>query len=297
MRQVGDSLERQAAEKFQGFLVNQGTESILRDDEGDRVSVWVLDEDRIPAASEHYVRFIANPSDPAFAATTKVQATTSRPADRARVVDVRNEVFRQERFGTGNVTFTLIVISIALTLASKAPNAAQLIRSLYYSEFMSRQFPEIMSGQVWRLVTPIFLHAGLLHLVFNMMWLHQLGGAIERNEGSRYFLFMTLLTAIIVNTSQYLISGPLFLGMSGVVYMLFGYVWMMSKYKAGSSYALNQQTVVIMLVWLVVCLVGLIPNTANTQHVMGLITGVAWGFLRSGQISTIRRRRRFRSGR
>jgi GlpG protein len=84
------------------------------------------------------------------------------------------------------------------------------------------------------------------------------------------------------------------MGMSGVVYGLLGYIWMMSKYKAGTQYGLPQQTVGFMLIWLVICLIGLIPNVANTQHVVGLLLGVTWGFLRSGRLSELRRQAKFK---
>jgi GlpG protein len=196
----------------------------------------------------------------------------------------------------GQVTTTMIAISILLTLLSGSPRAMPLVRALYFSEYFGSSFPEIMHGQVWRLVTPIFLHGGILHLVFNMMWLYQLGGAIETLEGSRYFALMTLVFAAIVNTSQYLVSGPNFLGMSGVVYALLGYIWMMSRYKAGTQYALAPGTVAFMVAWMVLCMIGVIGNVANTQHFVGFVIGTVWGFLHSGQIATLRRRARYRKG-
>jgi membrane associated rhomboid family serine protease len=41
-------------------------------------------------------------------------------------------------------------------------------------------------------------------------------------------------------------------------------------------------------------LIGLIPNVANTQHVVGLLLGVTWGFLRSGRLSELRRQAKFK---
>ena len=70
--------------------------------------------------------------------------------------------------------------------------------------------------------------------------------------------------------------------------------WMMSRYATGTRYFMSQQTVIIMIGWLVVCLIGLIPGVANTEHVAGLVVGVVWGFLRSGHLGTLTRRRRFR---
>ena len=109
-----------------------------------------------------------------------------------------------------------------MTLLANLPAFAPLTAKLYFSEYLGTSFPEIRAGQVWRLVTPIFLHAGVLHLVFNMLWLYQLGGQIEAQESSGYFAVMVLVLAVICNTGQYVVSGPLFIGMSGVVYGLLG---------------------------------------------------------------------------
>jgi GlpG protein len=160
---------------------------------------------------------------------------------------------------------------------------------------MGRGFSEILSGEVWRLVTPIFLHGNGLHLGFNMLWLYQLGRQIELFQGSRLLFLQVVLFAVICNTSQYLVSGPAFLGMSGVVYGLLGYIWMMARYDIKHRYELNSQTIMIMVIWMVICLVGIIPNVANTQHVMGFISGTLWGFFASGGIKQELRRRKFRS--
>jgi membrane associated rhomboid family serine protease len=46
-----------------------------------------------------------------------------------------------------------------------------------------------------------------------------------------------------------------------------------------------------MLVWLGLCLIGIIPHVANTEHVLGFVLGVAWGVVRSGGWGQMRRRR------
>lgn len=56
--------------------------------------------------------------------------------------------------------------------------------------------PDILSGQVWRLVTASFLHAGLFHLVLNMWALYQLGGAIETFYGNKKIVIVYVLTGI-----------------------------------------------------------------------------------------------------
>lgn len=292
MRQVGDSMKQAQADRLSAFLVSRGIANTIRDDDGTDVAVWVLNEDRLAEAAVLTADFLRNPTDKSFDAPTPKVVVESEPT-RARTVDVRSEVFGGDRFAIP-MTMTLIAISLALTLMFMTAGTRDLAHYFFFSEVGGRAFPEIVSGQVWRLVTPIFLHGGVLHLLFNMLWLFQLGGAIERFEGRWYFLAIVLIMSVLINTAQYLVSGPSFLGMSGIVYMLLGYIWMMSRYQTNSQYFLPQQTVSFMIIWLVICLVGIIPGVANTEHVAGLILGVAWGFFRSGQLATLRRRRRYR---
>ena len=192
------------------------------------------------------------------------------------------------------VLLAIPVAAVVVTLLASVPALVPVISKLYFSAYLGTSFPEIRAGEVWRLVTPIFLHGGLLLLLFNMLWLYQLGGQIETQESSRYEAVMILVFASICNTAQYLVSGPLFVGMSGVVYGLLGYIWMMTRFQVGTRYMLSEQTVMLMLLWLGLCLVGIIPNVANTEHVVGILLGVAWGLVRSGGWGEMRRRRRGR---
>ena len=89
---------------------------------------------------------------------------------------------------------------------------------------------ELKQGEIWRPVTPIFMHFGIIHILFNMMWLKELGTMIEFKNGSLKMLLMVLIIAVVSNVGQDYYKGPYFGGMSGVVYGLFGYIWMKSRY-------------------------------------------------------------------
>jgi GlpG protein len=301
MRHIGNIAEQKQAERFVHFLASQHIEATLRTAQDTGYAVWVFDEDRMDTARQQLEAFLARPDDTRFdGATVPPPPGASRffrrstPADRSRYIDVRTEIFRRRRWSTAPVTWFLIGVAVVVTLLANVPAFAPVIAKLYFSQYLGQSFPEIRAGQVWRLVTPIFLHGGLWHLVFNMVWLYQLGGQIEAQESSRSFAVMVLVLAISCHTAQYLVAGPLFVGMSGVVYGLLGYIWMMTRFQMATGYLLAQQTVMFMLVWLGLCLVGIIPNVANTEHVVGLLIGVVGGFVRSGGWSQMRRRRRFR---
>jgi GlpG protein len=301
MRHIGTIAEKKQAERFVLFLASQQIEAELRPLQETGYAVWVFDEERVATARQQLETFLAMPDDPRFDVAKGHHPHVARrflqhrpPADRSRYIDVRTEIFRQWRLSPVPVTYFCIGVSVAVTLLAHVPALAPVISKFYFSVYFGTAFPEIRAGEVWRLVTPIFLHGGLLHLLFNMLWLYQLGGQIEAQESSRYVAIMVLVFAIICNTAQYLVSGPLFVGMSGVVYGLLGYIWMMTHFQVGTRYMLSEQTVMLMLLWLGLCLVGIIPHVANTEHVVGMLLGVAWGFVRSGGWGQMRRRRRWR---
>ena len=137
---------------------------------------------------------------------------------------------------------------------------------------------QIASGQVWRLVTPIFIHFGLLHLLFNMWWLYDLGTLIERRLGSFRFALLVLAIAIPSNYAQFAMSSAAFGGMSGVVYGLFGYAWVRSQLDPTCGLHLRPDVPFWLMAYFVLCL--LLPglHIANWAHGGGLAMGAALAY-------------------
>jgi GlpG protein len=150
--------------------------------------------------------------------------------------------------------------------------------------------PEVRSGQVWRLFTPIFLHASVWHLVFNMYWLYQFGTLIERVIGSWRLLALVLFTALASDLLQFTMRGPNFVGMSGVIYGLFGYAWIRGQLDPSCGLWLRPDIVFILLAVFVLCAIGWIGGVANWAHGGGLAAGAAAGYL-TFTIQQMRRRR------
>ena len=143
----------------------------------------------------------------------------------------------------------------------------------------------LASGQWWRLVTPMLIHFGILHLAMNGMWYWELGRRIEARQGSINLLGLTLLFSLASNFAQYLYGGPgLFGGLSGVLYGLLGHCWIYQLISPNPAYRLPRGVLVMMLVWLVLCLSGLVSmigfgEIANAAHVGGLAIGCLTGLL------------------
>lgn len=149
-------------------------------------------------------------------------------------------------------------------------------------------FGKIRQGEVWRLITPVFLHANFLHILFNMAWLWVLGRQIENRLGVVRLGILSLLIGVISNVAQYLVSGPIFLGYSGIVVGMVGFIWVRQKKAPWEGYPLQRSVVIFILVF-VLAMLGLevfsmglhffhvteaYVNIANTAHIVGGLSGM-----------------------
>jgi GlpG protein len=145
----------------------------------------------------------------------------------------------------------------------------------------------ILSGQVWRLVTPIFLHFGIPHILFNAWAIILEGTLIETRRSSFRLGVLVLVSAVLSNLGQYAFMDKFdpsglhgFGGLSGVSYALFGYVWMKSQYEPEQGMILHPNTIMFALLWLVLCMTGAMGPIANAAHVVGLVVGMVFGLAR-----------------
>ena len=282
MRKIGDFKLEKEALVFWSFLSKEKIDSSLEEKEGEEgYEIWISDEDQINQASFHYQEFLKNHDDPKF----KVKLKDKRKPE--SLPESKKSGFKQYNLGNkwrsqekspGVVTLALIITSVAVFLISGMGKNTQIIGPFFISEEINGGLDEIISGQLWRLITPIFLHFNLLHILFNCMWLHSLGSQIEKKKGTKFFITFILCTAIVSNLSQFLITGPAFGGMSGVVYGLFGYVWIKSRLDPGDGFYIDPVVAMIMLGFFLVCFTGAFGGVANWAHAGGLIVGLGWGY-------------------
>jgi GlpG protein len=292
MRIIGHLQEESPARIFGDYLLVQGMENQVEHDTADAAgpwSVWVMDEDRLGEASRLLEEFRRNPNDPRYqkeahgAASIRASKEQEQEAYRKKMIS-RRHLFRPVTgYGFGRLTFSLIAISALVFLISKGGRDSESIRWLFISEYVSGPgpFSEVLKGQVWRLFTPIFIHYGIMHVFFNMLWLRDLGSMIEARQSTAKLALLVAVLAIISNSLQYLTSGPSFGGMSGVVYGLLGYIWIRGRYDPASGLFVQQSTVVMMLIWFFACFTGLLGSVANMAHLGGLVAGCAWGYIAS----------------
>lgn len=311
MRQIGTLKSADEAQRFAAYLVTQGI-SAEAEPEGDNFTIWVKNEDQVSSAKEALAHFLQAPSDPRYqgaesrAAAMEQASRKEREKARGNVVDIRSRWQRNTAggFRAAPLTFVLIALSVFVYLSGATGNPAT--RSDGYLQFCSPlksfgargarwpltrdgqidSFYDIRQGQVWRLVTPIFVHFSITHIVFNMLMLHALGRRIEARYGAWRMALLVLTIAIVSNVGQILWNNnPSFGGMSGVVYGLFGFMWVKAAFFPDSNLWIDNFTVAIMMGWMFLCVAAEVsPETpslevfrgvANGAHVVGFATGLA----------------------
>lgn len=270
----------QPARMFAEVLKAQGIASVLRE-EGGQTVMHLEDPARFDEARLLLDAFVRNPNDPRFS-DAAWQASELAPRREGEQGGQPPLFSGRWLAGMGPVTKLVLIVTLLVYVSP------MLFGSGIYRALM---FPPTLDGlmsQPWRLFTPMLLHFGLLHIAFNLLWWLDLGRTIERYQSSLQLVWVTLVTSGVSSLAQFLASGPAFGGLSGVVYGLLGYLWLYGRVNPRAGYALRREIVIFMLVWLVICYVGLAGIVANEAHLAGLISGCVLGAL-----TGYYRRRRF----
>jgi len=147
-------------------------------------------------------------------------------------------------------------------------------------------------GEPWRLVTSALPHADALHLVFNVLWLWTLGTMLEERFGSFRLLALVLLFAAGSSAAEYatFIGG---IGLSGVVYGLFGLAWVLDRADARLRGTVDARTTQLFVAWFFLCIATTVFDIwriANVAHGVGALLGVLAGLVITGGLRVAQQR-------
>ena len=189
-----------------------------------------------------------------------------------------------------SVYFYIIAAAIFLTLFTNFGLSGLLgnflfINTNFNNAFSSMEHTFLIEHEWWRLLTPTFLHFSITHLAFNCLWIYILGSKIEAYDGKLVFILIFLITSIASNVGEYIWSGQYFFGgLSGAVYGLLGYCFIIELDSKSSRYDLPDALYLFMFIWLLVGFTGILSifgfgNIANAAHLIGMIIGFILGLV------------------
>jgi hypothetical protein len=167
---------------FTRYLSSQGVVHRVTEESGQQV-VWTRDE-----AGARAVRHYYQEGTP--------EAVSAGPAPQVRVSEMATWQVTLRRVPLTLAVLLVTAVVALITGLGSQPDSVVLFTFVppQSAEFMATQFD---GGQWWRLITPMLLHFGLMHLVFNALWYWELGRRIELRSGSFWLLGLTLLCAVV----------------------------------------------------------------------------------------------------
>jgi GlpG protein len=298
MRQLATLPSAAAARRLADYLLTRKIDTRLLPEEGGW-GVWVCDEDRLPQARQEWDEFQRNPTDPRFSSAADTAEMLRQKERRAEAEYQR----RTERLTGAHRPLTIALMtrcvlvffatgggrdagSFVFSTLALNPIVVENGKAYTYTSLWG-----IAHGQVWRLVTPIFLHFGLVHLLFNMVFLFRLGGEVEGRRGPWRLLLLVIAVAVPSNLAQYYLGNitddwvihpsPSFGGMSGVLYGLLGYLWMKVRFEPDLGLFVHPSTVLWLMIWFFLCasreFQQFVGPVANMAHGAGLLAGILYG--------------------
>lgn len=139
------------------------------------------------------------------------------------------------------ITVFIVSLSILFFFIGFFSNALEDIVLYYFAPTAL----DIFLGKYWGLFTYCFIHVNVIHLLFNLFWVWFFGKKIEFESGKLFFLVLFCTSAIISSISEIFISDSTGVGLSGIVYALFGYVLIMSLSNNSYKKYLNIKIIIL----------------------------------------------------
>lgn len=236
------------------------------------VSVYLVDAARMDEARQELERFLGD-KDHARYRLASWNVEGSRVDMPSLAPYYEGQSIRQVLTETGPVT-RWIFVACALVFIVTGQGTVRSVRAPLMF------FPDVLAmgdwQQAWRWITPVLVHFGVWHFVFNLLSWWVFAGLVERMQSSLRLLALFLVCAVASNWTEFLWSRDNFGGLSGVVYGLVGYLWFYGRFRPESRLQLPPAMVGFMLVALAAGFTNFMP-IANMAHLGGLLTGCLLG--------------------
>ena len=185
------------------------------------------------------------------------------------------------------IVYLLLAINVLMYVLLEIHGGSQNNETLY--QFGAKYNPAIVhGGQWWRFITPIFLHAGIVHLVVNGSSLYFVGVLYERCVGPARFLYVYMFAGIGGSLFSFAASNDLAVGASGAIFGIFGALGLYF-YRNRALFGRIARSLVGQIAALSVLnllLPNLVAGIDGWAHLGGLVTGIIAGYLVGPQLDT-----------
>ncbi|EEY39923.1 rhomboid family intramembrane serine protease GlpG [Vibrio mimicus] len=257
-----------AAQAFIDYMAAHQIDIQMMPDASGQFSLWVLHDQHVDVAQAELQAFLQNPYDRKYQAASWDVADQKRPQFHYASPNLLSLI----KAKAGAFTLFIMALCIAIFALQTFGAGDAIFNALHFPAQASQQW------QIWRWVSHALLHFSVMHIAFNLLWWWQFGGDLEQRLGSLKLIKLFIVSAIISGAGQYWVEGANFGGLSGVVYALAGYLWVLGQRAPQLGLSIPRSLMGFMLIWLILGFVQPFMAIANTAHLAGLISGVilAW---------------------
>ena len=236
-----------------------------------RVALWLIDAQHQVETEAELNRFLSEPNHKRYQAASWDVAETRKSQFHYHTPSFLSMI----KAKAGPVTLSIMLLCVVIFALQQLGFNQQIFQMLHFPALDGQQW------QLWRWLSHAVLHFSVMHIAFNILWWWQLGGDIEKKLGGLKLLQIFAISSALSGAGQYWVEGANFGGLSGVVYALVGYLWVVSTKAPQLGLTIPRQIVGFMLIWLVLGYMQPFMAIANTAHLAGLIAGVGIGWIDS----------------
>ncbi|NAW68902.1 rhomboid family intramembrane serine protease GlpG [Vibrio sp. V27_P1S3P104] len=262
------------AQSFIDYMASRQIEVQMEVEEGELFSLWLMDEQHWTETESELKQFLRCPQDSKYQAASWDVAETRKP----HFYYASPSLFSLIKAKAGPITLLVMLVCVANFTLQQFGWAQQVFAALHFPAVADQKW------QLWRWFSHALLHFSVIHITFNLLWWWQLGGDIEKRLGSGKVLQIFLISAALSGAGQYWVEGANFGGLSGVVYALVGYLWIVGWRVPELGLTMPKPLIGFMLVWLILGFVQPFMAIANSAHLAGLICGLLLGWLDIGRL-------------
>lgn len=263
------------AQAFIDYMASRQIEIKMMPEGSGQFALWLMDDQHQLEVESEIKQFLTNPSHDKYQAASWDMAESRKPQFQYH----SPSMMAMLKAKAGPLTLFIMLVSVVIFAFQQMGMNNVVFSALHFPAESGQQW------QLWRWVSHALLHFSVLHIVFNLLWWWQFGGDIEKRLGSFKLLQLFLLASAFSGAGQYWVEGANFGGLSGVVYALVGYLWMLGWRAPQLGLAIQKPLVAFMLVWLILGFVQPFMAIANSAHLAGLVVGVLLGFTDANRYS------------
>ena len=167
------------------------------------------------------------------------------------------------------VTYTLIVLNLMVFLYGVLHGNDELIN------MFGNNYELVQNGEFYRLLTCMFVHADIMHILFNMIALYSIGPVVERYYGKSKFLLIYLVSGLLgsIFSGVFMTADSISIGASGAIFGLLGSICYFTYYYRATLQGILRGS--IMPVIIINLVIGFISSSIDlSAHIGGLIGGI-----------------------